>query len=696
MISAWYGGLKPGLLATMLSGIVCFLVFISPRGTEFTDARHLTGGGIFLFSGIMISFLCETLHRTRRRLVRERKKLHASAERERARIQELEALFDAVPAAISIAHDTECRRVTRSRAGYEVFGQAEDEANPLRRALQRAAQGFDVRDAEMEKIAADGERRILYGNAVALRDAMGSPRGALGAFVDITELKRAESARQMGEARFRLLAQTIPSILWMADPDGSITYANDQWYQYCGLSPEESVHNWPLVVHPEDYERCIELWSRALREGTEFEMEVRNRRHDGCYRWFLARGTPMKNAEGRLISWFGVTTDIHDLKEMQERLREDDRRKDEFLATLAHELRNPLAPLRNSLEIMKRSNNDPALTVLAQAMMERQLHHMVRMVDDLLDLSRLTRGRLELRKERFNLTEILTTLRSSECGQHQLTITVPEDDIFLDADPIRIAQVFSNLLHNACKFSEPGQPIRITASLEEEQVTVRVRDRGIGIANPMLGRIFEMFTQGGHAPGEKQDGLGIGLTLVKRIVEMHGGEVEARSDGSGTGSEFVVRLPLRAEDPRQADSARPAARGAKGAVSHPARRILVVDDNHDAAESLAVMLRVMGNEVIVSHEGSAAITAAAEFLPEMVMLDIAMPGLNGHETARRMRMLPSSDRMVLVAITGYGQEHDRSLSFAAGFDHHLVKPVNAADLESILEAGVHGAPASAS
>jgi two-component system CheB/CheR fusion protein len=687
MFSAWYGGLKPGLLATILSLVAIVTLFL-PSPLFPLDLQEATGGGIFFFTGVMISWLCETLHGTRRRLIFERRKLRDTALRERARTQELEAILDAVPAEISIAHDPECRRITRSRGGGEEF----DESRPEDQAMQRAARGVEVRGLEVEHASRGGTRHTLYGNVVPLRDANGLPCGSVGAFVDITELKRAESARQIGEARFRLLAQMIPSIVWIADPGGQVTYANDQWYEYSGLSPEDNVRDWPsLVLHPDDFERCRDHWARSLRTGIEFELEVRNRRHDGCYRWFLTRAAPLKDSRGRLVSWFGVTTDIHELKELQERMREDERRKDEFLATLAHELRNPLAPLRNSLEVMKRCQGDLALIEHARTMMERQLHHMVRMVDDLLDLSRMTRNRLELRRELVDLRQILDQVQAIECGHHQLTMKLPDEKILLHADPDRLAQVFSNLLNNACKFSERGSAIEIEATVESGALVVAVRDRGIGIDAPMLPRIFDMFTQADRTRGRKYDGLGIGLTLVKRIVEMHGGTIEAQSEGRGQGSEFVVRLPAESGEAfTHAVPQRAPEQQRRGC------RILVVDDNLDSAESLAAVLRFMGNEVTTSHDGASAVDRIAESRPQMVLLDIGMPEVDGYETAKRIRRMPEGSKVVLVAVTGYGQEQDKSRSFAAGFDHHLVKPVDPTVLESLVGESATGAQATAS
>jgi len=365
-------------------------------------------------------------------------------------------------------------------------------------------------------------------------------------------------------------------------------------------------------------------------------------------------------------------------------LKETDRRKDEFLATLAHELRNPLAPIRNGLQVMRLSGVGGGMIDEARSMMERQLSQMVRLVDDLLDVSRITRNKLELRKERVSLATVVqcaieTSRPLIEKAEHELSVTLPFTPVHLDADLTRLAQVFSNLLNNAAKYTEPGGRIELTGEVDHNEVVVRVLDNGLGIPADALAPIFEMFLQVEGNLERAQGGLGIGLTLVRRLVEMHGGTVEARSDGPGRGSEFTVRLPVL-----KLTQHTPITDNGELAVAAEKRRILVVDDNQDSAMSLGMMLKLMGNETHTAHDGLAAVNAAEQFRPDIILLDIGLPKLNGHDACRRIREQAWSKGMVIVALTGWGQEDDRRRSQEAGFDHHLVKPVEIAALEKLL------------
>jgi signal transduction histidine kinase/ActR/RegA family two-component response regulator len=369
-------------------------------------------------------------------------------------------------------------------------------------------------------------------------------------------------------------------------------------------------------------------------------------------------------------------------------LREADRRKDEFLATLAHELRNPLAPIRNSLQILKMPRLDAATVERSRDMMERQVHQLVRLVDDLLDVSRVMRGKIELRKEWVELSTVIaraveTVQPLIEAQGHELTVQLPSESLALDADPIRLAQVVGNLLTNAAKYTEANGRIQLTAQREDGEAVLRVRDTGIGIAPDMLPRIFELFVQVDHAATKSQGGLGIGLTLVKNLVEMHHGTVEAHSAGLGRGSEFVIRLPLMPQEERQRneDDNGDAPHESARSSSH---RLLVVDDNRDAADSLAMLLRLQGHEVRVAHDGLAALELAKDYRPEMVFLDIGMPGMDGYEVARRLRQTPGLEKVVVAALTGWGQQEDRRRTADAGFDHHLVKPPEPKVLERLL------------
>jgi signal transduction histidine kinase/CheY-like chemotaxis protein len=359
--------------------------------------------------------------------------------------------------------------------------------------------------------------------------------------------------------------------------------------------------------------------------------------------------------------------------------------KDAFLAILAHELRNPLAPLSNSLEVLRLAEGGPELLAQTRGVMERQVRQMVRLVDDLMDVSRITRGKIELRPERIELAAVIESAVETArpliaASGHELTVTLPPEPVFLDADASRLAQVFSNLLNNAAKYTEPAGHIRLTAERRESEVVVEVRDTGIGISRDMLPRIFDIFTQGDRSLERAQGGLGIGLSIVRGVVELHGGSVAAHSDGPGRGSKLTVRLPVLAPA-REIRTAE----GNREPLAAPARyRILVADDNEDSVESLALLLTLRGSEVRTARDGCEAVEAAAVFGPDIVLLDIGMPRLNGYEAARRIREQGRGERMVLIALTGWGQDEDRQRSTAAGFDFHLVKPVDFAALEQLL------------
>jgi PAS domain S-box-containing protein len=368
---------------------------------------------------------------------------------------------------------------------------------------------------------------------------------------------------------------------------------------------------------------------------------------------------------------------------LYEELREQDRRKDEFLATLAHELRNPLAPIRTGLQILQAAAS-PEQAAKTREMMGRQVGHMVRMVDDLLDLSRITRGKVTLERQRVDLRAVLdSALETSraliEAGGHEFAVRLPHQPLPLEVDPTRLAQVLANLLNNAAKYTPPGGRILLSAEREDSQITIRVTDTGIGIPAEMLPRVFDLFTQVGRSIDRSQGGLGVGLTLVRRLVELHEGSIEAESPGLDQGSTFTVRLPLAPEPAETARTEEVLDLSSRGPL-----RILVVDDNVDGAESLSMLLQLGGHETMQAHTGPDALTAAAAFRPELVFLDIGLPGANGYEVARRLRADPTLPRPVLVALTGWGTEEDRRQAQAAGFDRHLVKPVAPAAIASLL------------
>jgi signal transduction histidine kinase/ActR/RegA family two-component response regulator len=375
---------------------------------------------------------------------------------------------------------------------------------------------------------------------------------------------------------------------------------------------------------------------------------------------------------------------IRERERVEAALRDADRRKDEFLATLAHELRNPLAPIGNAVHLLRLANGaDPATDQICE-MLERQVRHLVRLVDDLMEVSRITRGKVELRNEPV---ELAAAIRSAveesqpliEASGHQLAISLPPEPIILNGDPIRLSQVFANLLNNAAKYMDEGGQIWLQARREADMVVVSVRDTGIGIPAEMLPNIFQMFTQVDHSTRRAQGGLGIGLTLVQSLVEMHGGRVDARSPGVGKGSEFIVRLPLHRDATATARNSRD-----DRPPAMPGRRVLVVDDNRDAAHSLGMLLKLLGVEVRVVNDGPAALQILPAFRPDVVLLDIGMPGMDGYEVARQIRQQSEWRHLTLIALTGWGQEEDRHRTSQAGFDHHLLKPADMTALKSLF------------
>ena len=369
-------------------------------------------------------------------------------------------------------------------------------------------------------------------------------------------------------------------------------------------------------------------------------------------------------------------------------LREADRRKDEFLAMLSHELRNPLAAIHNAVQVLALQEHDPEQVERIRELIGRQSRQLVRLVDDLLDLSRFTRGKIRLRRAPVDLAQVVSTAVETsrpliEARGHQLTVALPEPPPHVDADPARLAQVLSNLLNNAAKYTRTAGRIDLVAERVDGEICLRVRDTGIGIAPDMLPRVFDLFVQAESSADRAQGGLGVGLTLARQLIEMHGGTIEARSAGLGQGTEMVVRLPALPP---------PAAEAAPGAAASPLPgsaaaeplRILIVDDNRDSAESLALLMRMAGHEVGTAYEGPSALTKARTFLPDAVLLDIGLPRMDGYQVARRLRQEPGGDRLMLLALTGYGQEEDRRRSREAGFDHHLVKPIDLDRLQELL------------
>ncbi|HVO88324.1 MAG TPA: PAS domain S-box protein [Casimicrobiaceae bacterium] len=506
--------------------------------------------------------------------------------------------------------------------------------------------------------------------------------------MQLADMCAGQAAERIDSERHRLalrateqLSHTIGESMdygvWICDAAGRNTYASESFLKLIGLGQEQySGSEWDAIVHPDDAGEALAAWRECLRSGANWDREYRVRGADGAWHPVLSRGQPVRDEHGDITAWAGIHLDIGRLKKVESELREADQRKDEFLAMLAHELRNPLAPLCTGLEVL-RLTPDVAVGEQARAMMDRQLRQMVRLIDDLLDVSRISRGKIELRRERIDLNGVVThAVESSRpmlhSMQHQLSVALSREPILVEVDAARMAQVFGNLLNNAAKYTEPGGHIVVRVEREQEQVAVSVIDDGVGIPPAMLDKVFDLFVQVDPSLERTHGGLGIGLTLVKRLVEMHGGSVEARSAGERRGSAFTVRLPIVAAD-RQDDEQ--TSRSGASQASDGACRILVVDDNRDAATTLSMLLELMGHQVQIAHNGSEALACAQSFLPHAMLLDIGMPGLNGYDVCRHVRRQPWGRDMMVIALTGWGQQADYRRSRQAGFDEHLVKPV---------------------
>jgi two-component system CheB/CheR fusion protein len=715
VVAAWYGGFGPGLAATFLSAAAADYFFMPPYYTfRSVGLAEWVGVAVFVLTGVIISWLCELLHTTRRRLELEQRRLHRSiaARRdveeelarseadERQRALELESIYQSMP--IGLAQlDRELRFVRVNPLLAEINGipAAEhlgrtlsevvpDIAPKVNAAFRRVLEtGEPILDVEVtgETPAAPGVERAWLESWFPLRDAEGRITGLNVIAQEITERRRARVELRRVSEELRIVTESMDALVSRCSRDLRYLWVNRHYAEWLERPARDIVgHPIEEVIGEAAMRRLRPHFERVLRgEAVRYEDQVDFRRIGR--RWIQAVYTPTFEPGGGVDGWVAVVVDIQDRKEAEEELRRADARKERFLATLAHELRNPLAPLRNALEILKHPGVAPSTAEAARAAMERQLSHAVRLVDDLLDTSRINRDALELRLERCELAAVvsqaLETVRPFvESGAHRLEVSLPEEPVTLRADPVRLAQVLSNLIHNACKFSDPGRPVAVSARKSAGWIEISVRDEGIGFAPEDRDRLFEMFTQLDPARSRSRGGLGVGLSIVRRLVEMHGGRVEASSGGPGRGSEFRVSLPELA---LSTSAAEPFLRVPPRAPAAP-RRILVVDDNADSASSLAALLELSGNDVRTAGDGLEAVGLAEEFSPDVVLLDIGLPGIDGYEAARRIRALPRGRMMLLVAVTGWGQSEDRRRSREAGFDHHMVKPLRASALETLL------------
>jgi len=649
-----------------------------------TGSRHLTGSAVDISDRIR-------------------------AEQEVREIQErFEAFMRHFPAAAYIK-DGDGRYLFVNAAVEQQLGRSADQITGLRDTdlLDAAhAEAFRVNDLQVlssgkttefyEIMGPRGGERTLLSYKFRVHDASGRPLVG-GLSLDVTARVRTERDLRDSEQRFHKMADSIPQLAWTARKDGTVDWFNRRWLDYTGIALSEfSDNGWQLVVEPAQLAALTQTWVAGLQQTQEIELVFSMRGRDGAYRPFLMKVVPLTDEKGEVLQWFGTHTDISSQVALEAQRREEDLRKDAFLATLAHELRNPLAPLRNGLEVLKRLNIPDPGWGKTQAMMDRQLGHVSRLLDDLLDISRIQHGKLELNRQRMSLSTAIGLAHEMvdafviNAGQ-TLTIEGADPALEVHGDLFRLAQVFANLLNNAAKFSARGQHIRVGLRRVGFHVEVEVQDGGVGITPEQIPMLFDLFWQApGNAPNARR-GLGIGLSLVRSIVELHGGTITAMSPGHGKGSVFRVRLPLAS-----VQRAMPVEGKDPQASTQSQHCVLIADDNEDAAESLAVLLRLEGHHVVVAFDGQQALDAAAHHHPVAAILDIGMPRLDGFETCRRLRASPFGGGMLIIALTGWGQSDDRRRTEEAGFNAHFVKPPQYEELVDLLRTATGPSPRPAS
>jgi PAS domain S-box-containing protein len=543
---------------------------------------------------------------------------------------------------------------------------------------------------EFRIVQPDGSLRWVARRGKMHFDAAGRPVLMAGVLIDVTAQKLAEHALGKSERLYRAIGESIDYGVWVCDAEGRNTYASEPFLRLLGLTQEQcSIHGWLQLLHPSDLEATMAAWRECVRTGGVWYREHRFRGADGQYHAVLAKGVPIHDDNGKLSGWAGINLDISRLKHTEDALREADRRKDEFLATLAHELRNPLAPIRNAAKLLEAPGADDRQRQWGRDVIARQVQRMALLLDDLLDVSRITSGRLVLRKEPVDLASLVASAVETarpliDSKQHVMEIVLPPEPIELEVDPLRLSQALSNLLTNAAKYTDPAGHIRLVVSLNAGDLSMSVSDSGIGVSAEAIPKLFEMFSQVDSPVDRAEGGLGIGLALVKGLITLHGGSVEAASDGPGHGSTFTIRLPRAgvSSPKRRLYSAVASPRP----VSGPRCKVLVADDNADAAHTLALILKMSGYDVQLAISGTEALAVAQREQPDAMFLDIGMPDMSGYEVAASVRREPWGEHALLVAVTGWGQPNDKEQSKAAGFNHHLTKPVDLDHVEQLLAA----------
>jgi PAS domain S-box-containing protein len=696
--AVWLAGYRIAIPVALLGYLACHYLFIPPRHhIDITAVANQVGLVAYIFTCSLIIVFGEAARVAQKRVIESREVFRVT----------LRSIGDAVITTDVSGRISYLNGVAESLTGWshqEALGQPLERVfrilNEVTRKPVENPAGRALRDGVVVGLAnhtvlikKDGTETPIDDSAAPIRDELGKVSGCVLIFRDVTAQRfvEHEKANQLHTAR--MLASIVKSsndAIISKSLDGIIQSWNAAAERVFGFTAEQAVgQHISLVIPPDRIAEEDQIIVR-LKAGQRIELyETERIRSDGQRITVSLTISPLKDDSGNVIGASKIARDITDRKRLEDDLRrlaadlsENDRRKNEFLATLAHELRNPLAPMSNMLEVVKRSNGDDETLKRAYDTIERQLAQMVRLVDDLLDLNRITHDRLELRRSDVELSSVIQQAVEVarpliDAAGHNLTVDLPEESIHLYADRARLAQVFGNLLNNSSKYTRPNGQISLSAQRNGNDVQVTVKDDGAGIPTDKLDSIFDMFMQVDRTAERSQGGLGIGLTLVKRLAEMHGGSIEARSAGEGQGSEFVVRLPILQKAAEVSSTATDAR-----VESSMQRRILIVDDNKDSADSLAMLLEITGNKTFMAHDGVEAVEAIEKHRPEVVLLDIGLPKLDGYEVCRRVREQPWGKDIVVIALTGWGQEDDRRKSEEAGFNGHLVKPV---DYDKLLQ-----------
>ena len=552
----------------------------------------------------------------------------------------------------------------------------------VERAIHLAFHEYAAFDVEFRIVRPDGEVRWVAAVGDCLYDPLGRAERFLGVMIDVSDRKRAEAALRESEERFRQLAESIDDVFWIYDAcAGRQTYVSPGYARLFNQDPQElygDPDSWLRNVHPDDRARVERAYADLPQREFDYEYRIET---PGGVRWARDRGVVIRDTAGQPVRMVGLSEDITERKRAEDVLREADRRKNEFLALLAHELRGPLAPLGNAVELLRLAAESRPDLRRIQGMLARQVDHLSRLVDDLVDLARIFHGALAVRAEPLDMATVVE--RAVELARPTidsrrlaLAVEVAPAPMPVHGDLVRLTQALANVLHNAAKYTPAGGRVTVAAAPQDGKALVTVSDTGIGIPAAKLEQIFEPFVQASATP-EAAGGLGLGLTLVRRLVQLHGGAVTATSAGTGAGSRFVIELPLAAVTPAAASAAAAAARP-------PSRRVLIVDDNRDSADSMMLLLRALGHETRACYRGEAALAAVPQFRPEVVLLDIALPGIDGYEVARQLRGMRGGAALVLAAMSGYGRDEDRDRARDAGFDRYLVKPVDREALAALL------------